>query len=66
MSFSENFFNLRPGVSESAIKYSPSTISLYLVEAASLKYFANSLVYFSYRPSIGEIEFNDILFFISL
>src|SRR3989338_9475792 len=60
-------FNFRipiPAVSDNAIRYSHSIRTLYFMEAASLKYGVKSLVYFSYRPSIGEIEFKGILYLI--
>src|SRR5690606_2610806 len=51
------------GMLQSAIKYSISTKTRYLIKASSEKKGANSLTLFLYLPSIGEMAFssdNDI------
>jgi hypothetical protein len=46
------------GISQSAIKYSISTHTRYLINASSEKYLESELVLLLYLPSIGDTAFN--------
>src|SRR3970282_2768279 len=56
--FGFTFFNCGKGISQSAIKYSISTNTRYLIKASSEKNFERELVLLLYLPSIGDTAFN--------
>src|SRR3970282_191540 len=51
-------FNCGKGISQSAMKYSISTNTRYLIKASSEKNFESELVLLLYLPSIGDTAFN--------